>query len=92
MAGPIDKTMQVLGSTANPRSLDVLIAALNIDRVDVQQLAVDGILIAPIGRSSHDQVIVRYWCKGCEWETENLWPVRFVPLLDGTVNDVKSVV
>ena len=57
-----------------------------------QQMAVDGILIAPIGRTSHDQVIVRYWCKGGEWETENLWPVRFVPLLDGTVNDVKSVV
>jgi len=57
-----------------------------------QQLAVDGILIAPIGRTSHDQVLVRYRRKGSEWETENLWPVRFVPLLDGTVNDVKTAV
>ena len=55
-----------------------------------QQLGADGILIAPIGRTSHDQVLVRYRRKGDEWETENLWPVRFVPLLDGTVNDVKT--
>ena len=39
MAGPIDKTMQVLVSTANPRSLEVLIAALDIDQTDIQQLA-----------------------------------------------------
>jgi protein-L-isoaspartate(D-aspartate) O-methyltransferase len=57
-----------------------------------QQLAADGILIAPIGRTSHDQVLVRYRRKGDEWATENLWPVRFVPLLDGTVNDVKNAV
>jgi HEAT repeat protein len=44
MAGPIDKTMQVLGSTANPRSLDVLIAALEINREDVQRLAVDALI------------------------------------------------
>jgi protein-L-isoaspartate(D-aspartate) O-methyltransferase len=57
-----------------------------------QQLGADGILIAPIGRTNHDQVLVRYRRKGDEWETENLWPVRFVPLLDGTVNDVKNAV
>ena len=57
-----------------------------------QQLAVDGILVAPVGRTSHDQVLVRYRRKGDEWETEKLWPVRFVPLLDGTVNDVKTAV
>jgi len=56
------------------------------------QLSADGILIAPIGRSSHEQVLVRYRRKGNEWEPENLWPVRFVPLLDGTVNDVKTAV
>ena len=57
-----------------------------------EQLAVDGILIAPIGRTGHDQVLIRYRHNGSEWETEKLWPVRFVPLLDGTVNDVKTVV
>ncbi len=57
-----------------------------------QQLAVDGILIAPIGRTGHDQVLIRYRRKGGEWETEKMWPVRFVPLLDGTVNDVKTAV
>ena len=57
-----------------------------------QQVGDEGILIAPIGRTSHDQVLVRYRRKGDEWESENLWPVRFVPLLDGTVNDVKNAV
>jgi HEAT repeat protein len=44
MAGPIEKTMQVLGSTANPRSLEVLIAALDIDQTDIQQSAVNTLI------------------------------------------------
>lgn len=49
------------------------------------QLAVGGILIAPVGRSTYDQNLVR--CRRTEdgLETETLWPVRFVPLLPGTV-------
>jgi protein-L-isoaspartate(D-aspartate) O-methyltransferase len=56
------------------------------------QLADEGILIAPVGRTTHDQVLIRYRRKGDEWQSEKLWPVRFVPLLDGTVNDVKTAV
>jgi protein-L-isoaspartate(D-aspartate) O-methyltransferase len=67
-------------------------AATAVPEALFRQLTVDGILIAPIGRTSHDQVLVRIRRKGNEWETENLWPVRFVPLLDGTVNDVKTAV
>ena len=67
-------------------------AATAVPEALLRQLTVDGILIAPIGRTSHDQVLVRIRRKGNEWETENLWPVRFVPLLDGTVNDVKTAV
>ena len=29
---------------------------------------------------------------GKEWTSENLWRVRFVPLLEGTVEDIKSAV
>ena len=67
-------------------------AAREIPAELLNQLADDGVLIAPVGRSTHDQVLVRFRRKGDEWETENLWPVRFVPLLDGTVNDVKTAV
>ena len=67
-------------------------AAKEIPAELLNQLADDGVLIAPVGRSTHDQVLVRFRRKGDEWETENLWPVRFVPLLDGTVNDVKTAV
>jgi len=57
-----------------------------------EQLGENGILIAPIGRTTHDHVLVRYRRINAEWEPEELWPVRFVPLLDGTVNDVKTAV
>jgi len=56
------------------------------------QLADDGILIAPIGRNTHDQILVRYQRRGEELVAEDLWPVRFVPLLDGTVNDQNTAV
>ncbi len=56
------------------------------------QLSQDGILVAPIGKSSHEQVLVRYRKTGKEWTSENLWRVRFVPLLEGTVDDIKSAV
>jgi protein-L-isoaspartate(D-aspartate) O-methyltransferase len=67
-------------------------AASEVPSVLFDQLAPDGILIAPIGRTTHDQILVRYRQSKGEWQGEDLWPVRFVPLLDGTVNDVKSAV
>lgn len=67
-------------------------AASEVPEELFRQLTDDGVLMAPIGRTTHDQVLVRYRRKGSAWETEKLWPVRFVPLLDGTVDDVKTAV
>jgi len=58
MAGPIDKTMQVLVSSANARSLDVLIAALDIERADIQQSALN-MLIKRNGSRGHLEIIRR---------------------------------
>ncbi len=63
----------------------VTAAARELPETLIDQLAVGGILIAPVGSKSYEQHLVR--CRksdtGCEIET--LWPVRFVPMLDGTV-------
>ena len=65
----------------------VTAAAAELPQALIDQLAVGGILIAPVGRNTYDQNLVR--CRktetGCESET--LWPVRFVPLLGGTVEN-----
>ncbi len=52
----------------------------------LEQLGEDGILIAPVGKTSHEQVLMRYRRETDGWRTEELWPVRFVPLVGGTVN------
>jgi protein-L-isoaspartate(D-aspartate) O-methyltransferase len=51
------------------------------------QMADTAILIAPVGRSSGEQTL-RRWRRtdGGAWSEEELWPVRFVPLLEGTVD------
>ena len=67
-------------------------AAAEVPDMLFEQLADGGILIAPVGRSTHDQVLVRYRRQGDEFDAEKLWPVRFVPLLGGTVNDEKTAV
>ena len=64
----------------------VTAAAREVPETLFEQLADDGILIAPVGRTSYEQVLVRYRCKGDTREVEKLWPVRFVPLIDGTVD------
>lgn len=45
------------------------------------QLAVGGIMIIPIGKHSWSQKIVRMRRTEEDFETEKLWPVRFVPLI-----------
>lgn len=44
MAGPIEKTMQVLASTANAQALDVLIAALDVTDEEIRQAAVAALI------------------------------------------------
>ena len=54
-----------------------------------EQMSDNAILIAPVGRSGSEQTL-RRWRRvdGGEWTEEELWPVRFVPLLEGTVDAV----
>ncbi len=57
----------------------------------VDQLAPDGILIVPVGRSGADQMLVRVTRQADGSTTrENLLPVRFVPLLDGVPNEQRG--
>jgi protein-L-isoaspartate(D-aspartate) O-methyltransferase len=63
-------------------------AAKEVPEVLFEQMADDAVLIAPVGRTSHEQVLMRYSREGGgEWQAKELWPVRFVPMLEGTVNN-----
>jgi protein-L-isoaspartate(D-aspartate) O-methyltransferase len=49
----------------------------------LDQLSPDGIMIAPMGTSARDQHLYRFHLGADgEWQTDELWPVRFVPLVD----------
>ena len=51
------------------------------------QMAADSILIAPIGKSNGEQNLVKYFRKnGGPWNSEKLWDVRFVPLIEGKIS------
>ena len=58
-------------------------ASLTIPQQLLDQLSPDGIMIAPMGASARDQHLYRFQ-RGAdgEWQTDELWPVRFVPLVD----------
>jgi len=49
----------------------------------LDQLSPDGVMIAPMGTSTRDQYLYRFH-RGAdgEWQTDELWRVRFVPLVD----------
>lgn len=61
----------------------VTAAAADMPPVLLEQLAVDGLMVVPVGDGDHDQrlELVRRTAGGVE--TEDLGPVRFVPLIDG---------
>ena len=65
----------------------VTAAAKELPQALVDQLAVGGIMIAPVGANTYDQNLVR--CRrtedDCTYET--LWPVRFVPMIGGAVDN-----
>lgn len=48
-----------------------------------ESLVDGGILVAPLGEERRDQQLVRVRRKGDQYETEELGPVRFVPLVSG---------
>ena len=61
----------------------VTAAAIDVPPLLLEQLAVGGLMVAPIGDGDHDQrlELVRRTNDGVE--TEDLGTVRFVPLVDG---------
>jgi protein-L-isoaspartate(D-aspartate) O-methyltransferase len=58
-------------------------AMRDVPQALLNQLAPDGIMIAPIGSSLSDQYLYRYsFSDGGALQKKKLWPVRFVPLVD----------
>jgi protein-L-isoaspartate(D-aspartate) O-methyltransferase len=64
----------------------VTAAAPEIPEILIDQLSDGGILMAPVGRSTFDQSLVRCIKRADGYDSETLWPVRFVPVVAGTVN------
>ena len=55
------------------------------------QMTDDGIIIAPVGETTRDQSLVKFkHMPNGEWERELLWPVRFVPMLDGKISNMPN--
>ena len=57
-----------------------------------EQMADDGIVIAPIGKRTDEQKLVKFTRQeGGEWKLEELWPVRFVPMLKGKIESSSNL-
>jgi protein-L-isoaspartate(D-aspartate) O-methyltransferase len=50
----------------------------------VDQLADGGIMVCPVRRAADDQIMVRIRREKDQIKSEDLWPVRFVPLVRGS--------
>lgn len=61
----------------------VTAAAPRVPEALVDQLALDGVLIIPVGREGEDQEVLRIRRRDDGFSEERLTPVRFVPLLPG---------
>lgn len=59
-------------------------AAEDIPPLLADQLKVGGVMLVPIGDTPVDQQMIRVTRTGDGFETEELWPTRFVPLTEGT--------
>lgn len=62
-------------------------AASEVPPALIEQLAEGGILVAPVGESRETQSLVRVRKVDGEIQTEELLPVRFVPLLKGVARE-----
>jgi protein-L-isoaspartate(D-aspartate) O-methyltransferase len=61
----------------------VTAAAASVPDALMESLAEGGVLVVPVGEDKRDQVLMRLR-RGAEgWQTEDLCPVRFVPLVAG---------
>ena len=57
-------------------------ASREIPQTLIDQLAPDGIMIAPMGNTARDQHLYKFTFDAAgEIRTEKMWPVRFVPLI-----------
>ena len=65
----------------------VTAAAPDLPEALKMQLVDGGIMVIPVGESNHDQTLMRIRRRGDAFETETLWPVRFVPLVEGRAGD-----
>ena len=65
----------------------VTAAAPDVPPVLLDQLALDGVMILPVGETADTQQLLK--CRRTEQgvDFESLWPVRFVPLVAGVDND-----
>ena len=63
-----------------PRIL-VTAAAVKAPPALLDQLDVGGIMVIPIGANASDQNVVRLTKREDGFESETLWPVRFVPMI-----------
>ena len=63
-------------------------AASKVPESLMGQMTDDGIIIAPVGETSRDQTLMKFkHLPNGKWKSESLWPVRFVPMLDGKISD-----
>lgn len=61
----------------------VTAAAAEIPKALLDQLAVGGIMIVPVGHTSETQMLLRIARTETGYDTHHLMPVRFVPLVEG---------
>ena len=61
----------------------VTAAAHDVPPVLVDQLAVGGVMVVPVGETSHAQVLLKVTRMPADVDVQELLQVRFVPLLDG---------
>jgi len=63
----------------------VTAAATEIPQNLLEQLSDEGVMVLPVGNQSGEQIIVRVRKQGGRPSAENLFPVRFVPLVAGAL-------
>jgi protein-L-isoaspartate(D-aspartate) O-methyltransferase len=61
----------------------VTAAAANLSDALMESLAEGGVMVAPIGEDKRDQTLMRLRRTEEGWQSEDLCPVRFVPLVAG---------
>lgn len=65
----------------------VAAAGTDVPGTLADQLAVDGLMVVPVGPANGDQRLVRVRRTEAGFDTQDIGPARFVPLLPGIVED-----